>query len=273
MGEEANKPNDDSGSPEDKKPDGSDTGASDSVDLSKVTLENFKTLLDRDDIKEALLGSESVRREIQSQKDKELARDNRKRFEDDRARVNADTARLDAEEKAQLIKDGDGDALLKREATKLAKDKLDSDANSRVGRIIEDTLRTSPEFSSLGEDKIAEIYSEISRTGGNVVDFTTALSKEKTSQAVKVATADLATDMDSKIKEAVEAQLADAGVKKRSDAASDGDGPSKGISDDTLNRANIKLDSEEDISLAYGNGDIDGKEFEARIKKFREKDY
>jgi len=110
--------------------------ASDSVDLSKITKEDFTKLLDRDDIKEALMGSETVRREVQSQKDKEFARESRKRFDDDRARANAETARLDAEEKAQLIKAGDGDALLKREAAALEKQKLDSDANSRVGRII-----------------------------------------------------------------------------------------------------------------------------------------
>ncbi len=261
------KTNDGNAPPEDKKADDQQK-VSDPVDLSKITAEDFTKLLDRDDIKEALMSSEPVRREVQSLKDKELSKESRKRFDDDRARANAETARLDAEEKARMIAAGDGDALLKRESAKLEKDKLDSDASSRVGRIIEDTLRTSPEFQSLGEEKIQEIYSDISRTGGNVVDFTTALSREKTKQSVALATADATKDLDSKIQEQIDAALADAGVKKRSADSEKGDAPSDDISDGTVNRANIKLDEKEDVSLAYGNGDISTKEFKARMKKF-----
>lgn len=266
----ANDNNDDSGSSNDNNQNNDQKQVSDSVDLSKVTAEDFTKLLDREDIKKALLSSEPVRREIQSQKDKEFSRESRKRFDDDRTRVNAETVRLDNEEKARMIADGDAEALLKRESAKLEKEKLDSDASSRVGRVIEDTLRVSPEFESLGEDRIQEIYSETSKSGGNVVDFTTALSREKTNQSVKSATEAALKDIDERVQVAVEAKLAEAGVKVRSEDAKDGKGPSADISDGTVNRANIKLDDKKDISKAYGDGTISTKEFKARMKKFEE---
>jgi len=246
-------------------------GASE-VDLSKITTNDFAKLLDRDDIKEALMGSESVRREIQSQKDRELAREGRKRLEDQRVQANAESARLDIEEKRQLIADGDAEALLKRESAKLEKDKTDSESASRVGRIIEDTVKNSPEFQSLGEDRIQEIYSETSRVGGTVVDFTTALSREKTKQAVEAASVESASTLEAKVNELLDLKMQEAGLIKRSEAAKSGDSPSENISDGTVNRANIRLDSKEEISLAYGAGEITTKQFTKKMEQFNTED-
>ena len=75
-------------------------GASE-FDASKMTADDSAKLLDRDDIQATLMKSESVRRAIQSEKDKELARESRKRLEDDRTAAEAESKRLDVEEKRQ----------------------------------------------------------------------------------------------------------------------------------------------------------------------------
>ena len=242
-------------------------GASE-FDASKMTADDFAKLLDRDDIQATLMKSESVRRAIQSEKDKELARESRKRLEDDRTAAEAESKRLDVEEKRQLIADGDADALLKREKSLLDQEKTDSASATRIDKIIERTLRTNPEYESLGEERINEIYTETIRTQGNVVDFSTALSKEKTKQAVEFAEAKVAKGLDEKISEAVELRMVEAGLVKRSEDAEKGNAPSSGITNDTANRANIKLDSKTDISLAYGNGEISTKEFTKRMEQF-----
>ena len=97
------------------------------VDVSKFTAEDFARLLEREDIQEALLKAEPVRRAIQSEKDKELARESRKRLEQDRAASIAETERLDQAEKQALIDEGDLKGLGEREAARIAQDKLDSE--------------------------------------------------------------------------------------------------------------------------------------------------
>ncbi len=242
-------------------------GASE-FDASKMTADDFAKLLERDDIQAKLMGSESVRRAIQSEKDKELARDSRKRLEDDRAAAEAETRRLDLEEKRQLIADGDANALLKRESDILNQEKIDTASATRIDKIIETTLKNNPEYESLGEDRIDEILRETITSKGNVVDFSTALSREKTKQAVDAANVTSGASIDEKIAEAVELKLVEAGLVKRSEAAAEGDGPAAGVTTDTANRSNIKLSDKKEISLAYGNGEITTKEFKKRMEQF-----
>ncbi|MEK0326608.1 MAG: hypothetical protein QQN63_12995, partial [Nitrosopumilus sp.] len=241
-------------------------GASE-FDASKMTADDFAKLLDRDDIQATLMKSESVRRAIQSEKDKELARESRKRLEQDRAASIAETERLDRAEKQALIDEGDLKGLGQKEADKIAQEKLDSESATRVDKVIETTLRNNPEFQSLGEDKIDEIYRETIRSKGNVVDFSTALSREKTRQSVDAAVVESTKGLDEKVAEIVEARLIEAKLIERSDA-SKGDAPNSAITADTANRSNIKLDSKEEISLAYGSGDISTKEFKRKMEQF-----
>jgi len=242
-------------------------GASE-FDASKMTADDFAKLLSREDIQETLMKSESVRRAIQSEKDKELARESRRRLEDDRVRAEAESRRLDEEEKRQLIVDGDGDALLKREANKLDQKTLDQESATRIDKIIETTLRNNPEYESLGEDRIDEIFRDTITAKGNVVDFSTALSREKTKQAVAAAESVAGASLTDKIAEAVELKMQEAGLIKRSEEAKSGDAPSPSITADTANRSNIRLDSKEEISLAYGNGDITTKQFKKKMEQF-----
>ena len=120
----------------------------------------------------------------------------------------------------------------------------------------------------MGEDKVDEIYRETLRSKGNVVDFSTALSKEKTRQSVDAAVAESTKGLDEKVAEIVEARLIEAKLIERSDASSKGDAPNSAITADTANRSNIKLDSKEEISLAYGSGDISTKEFKRKMEQF-----
>ncbi len=242
-------------------------GASE-FDASKMTADDFAKLLSREDIQETLMKSESVRRAIQSEKDKELARESRRRLEDDRVRAEVESKRLDEEEKRQLIVDGDGDALLKREANKLDQKTLDQESATRIDKIIETTLRNNPEYESLGEDRIDEIFRDTITAKGNVVDFSTALSREKTKQAVAAAESVAGASLTDKIAEAVELKMQEAGLIKRSEEAKSGDAPSPSITADTANRSNIRLDSKEEISLAYGNGDITTKQFKKKMEQF-----
>ena len=238
------------------------------VDVSKFTAEDFAKLLEREDIQEAILKTEPVRRAIQSEKDKELARESRRRLEQDRAASIAETERLDRAEKQALIDEGDLKGLGQKEADKIAQEKLDSESATRVDKVIETTLRNNPEFQSLGEDKIDEIYRETIRSKGNVVDFSTALSREKTRQSVDAAVAESTKGLDEKVAEIVEARLVEAKLIERSDASKAGDGPSSAVTGDTANRSNIRLDSKEEISLAYGSGDISTKEFKRKMEQF-----
>ena len=93
------------------------------VDVSKFTAEDFAKLLERDDIQEAILKTEPVRRAIQSEKDKELARESRRRLEQDRAASIAETERLDRAEKQALIDEGDLRGSGHTEADKIAQGK------------------------------------------------------------------------------------------------------------------------------------------------------
>ena len=120
----------------------------------------------------------------------------------------------------------------------------------------------------MGEDKVDEIYRETLRSKGNVVDFSTALSREKTRQSVDAAVVESTKGLDEKVAEIVEARLIEAKLIERSDASSKGDAPNSAITADTANRSNIKLDSKEEISLAYGSGDISTKEFKRKMEQF-----
>ena len=235
------------------------------IDTSKLTAEQVVGLLDREDIRKAILGDDSIKRAIQSEKDKEIARDKRRINDESRKREEAIIAQKDSEKRQQLISDGKGDELITFENEKLLESQNLTKSATKVAKIIEDVVRGTPEFRSLGEEKIDEIYSQIEKDGGNVVDFTLALSKERRDVDVKAATEAVTNTVKDTVTAEIEAALVAAGLKERSASASTT--PSEAITSQTTPRQNVKPTTWEQASADYGAGKISSADFEPFRKK------
>jgi hypothetical protein len=236
-------------------------------DASKITAEQFGELLARDDFKDVILGNDTVVTAIQSQKDKEIAKEKRNAAAEQRKRDAAAAEQANAAEKQRLIDDKDEAGLLSFEADRLEETKVLSKAGTRVAAIIEDVVRQQPEFRSLGEDKVDEIYAQTEKAGGNVVDFTLALAKAKRDADVAAATK-IATDTVAQtVKDEIEAALVAAGVKERSENVESGNAPSDAITNKEAPVTNKKPTTWEEISLGYGQGTVSQAKYDAAKAK------
>ena len=225
-------------------------------DASTITPEQMKELLGREDLRETVLADEVVITEVQSKKDKEIAKEKRNAAVEQRKRDTAVVEQEDATKRALLIAEGKGDELIDFEAKKAEDVKALTKSATQVAAIIEDVVRQQPEFRSMGEDKIDEIYSQTQKEGGNVVDFTLALAKAKRDIDVAAATKTATETVAQTVKDEIEAALVAAGVKERSENVSEGDAPSKTITDGQAPVTNKKPTSWKEISLGYGAGTV-----------------
>ena len=233
---------------------------------TELTAEQVVALLDRDDVREAVLADDSIKRAIQSEKDKELAREKRKASEDTRKRDEIVQAQKDSEDRQRLISEGKGDELIDFENAKLLETENLTKSATKVAKIIEDVVRNTPEFRSLGEEKIDEIYSQVEKDRGNVVDFTLALARERRDVDVKTAITDVTKTVKDTVTAEIEAALVAAGLKERSE---DETAPSANISEETP-RQNVKPTSYEQASLDFGIGKMSSADFEPYRKKHEE---
>lgn len=239
-------------------------------DASAITKEQFAELLARDDFKGEVLKDDSVIKEIQSQKDKEIAKEKRRITADQRSRDEATQVQEDARTRRDLIADGKGDDLITFENSKLEERELLTQSASKVARIIEDVVRQQPEFRSLGEDKIDEVYAQIEKDQGNVIDFTLALSRARRDVDVATATKAATDSVRDTMKAEIDAALVEAGVKERSANVEEGNAPSNAITNDNAPRTNVKATTWEEISLGYGNGTVSTERYEAAKLKHDE---
>jgi len=236
-------------------------------DASTITPEQMKELLARDDLRETVLSDDVISTEIQSKKDKEIAKEKRLAASEQRKRDTAAVDQKAAVERQRLIDDKDSDGLLSFEADKLEENRVLSRAGTKVAAIIEDVVRNQPEFRSLGEDKIDEIYSSVEKESGNVIDFTLALAKEKRNVDVAAATKTATETVAQTVKDEIEAALVAAGVKERSVKVEEGDAPSKTITDGQAPVTNKKPTTWEAISDGYGKGTVSQAKYDAAKAK------
>ena len=243
-------------------------------DASKITPEQMKELLAREDLRETVLADDIISTEVQSKKDKEIAKEKRIVAAGDRKRDTAKTEQDAAAKRQQLIDDKDSDGLLSFEASKLEENRVLSRAGTKVAAIIEDVVRNQPEFRALGEDKIDEIYSSTEKEGGNVIDFTLALAKAKRDTDVAAATKTATEAVAQTVKDEIEAALVAAGVKERSVDVEEGNAPSKNISDGQAPVTNKKPTTWEAISDGYGKGTVSQSKYDAaKIIHDQEREY
>jgi hypothetical protein len=236
-------------------------------DASTITPEQMKELLAREDLRETVLSDEIISTEVQSKKDKEIAKEKRIAAAAQRKRDADATEQEAARKKAELIADGKGDELLTFETQRLEETQALTRSATKVAAIIEDVVRQQPEFRSLGEDKVDEIYSSVEKDGGNVVDFTLALAKAKRDADVAAATKTATETVAQTVKDEIEAALVAAGVKERSDTVAEGDAPSKTITEGQAPVTNKKPTTWEEISLGYGQGTVSQARYDAAKAK------
>ena len=252
-------PDEPSGEPE---PAAAPTAEPASVDFSKVPADEIVgKLLERTDVLERIFQSEPVKRAIQSEKDKEIARAERQRRDEDRRKRDDERRRLDEEEKQKLLEENDYAGLGELEARRIRDEKQLSTAAARVAGVIEKVVREHPDFAVLGEEKIDEAYADTQRSGGSVIDFTLKLAEARRHMDVERAVADSTKGLSERIAAEVEAALAAAGVEKRSEEVKGGNAPSKTISGGSTPKSSSKTISEDDAMDRYNDGDMTWAEF------------
>jgi len=213
------------------------------IDASKIPLER---LLERDDLT----------RHLQSLKDREASRIESKLRQD--AVQRADEARKAAEaaEKSQLLLEEDYDALGRKTADQMREEQAFLDAASKISQSVETALKQHPEFQVLGEETIEQVYSEVRSKGGNIVDFTTALSQKRREHDVS----SLGDALRKEQREELEALLTERGLGRRDEQAAAGDGAVAAVSG-AVAKSGQKPMTYEDASAAYGEGDLSYAEF------------
>lgn len=233
-----------------------------SVDFSKIPADEIMKLFDREDVRERILQAEPVRRVIQSEKDKEIARHERQLKDEQKRKNEEERAKSEAETRERLAEDQDYAALGELDAKKIREDKQLSAAASRVAGVIEGVVRKHPDFARLGEEKIEDIHQSVLREGGNAIDFTLKLAEERRRLDVEEATAATTKTLDDRIKAEVEAALAAAGVEMRSEQVAEGKTPSKSISGGGAPKTASKQMTFAEAETAYGEGDMPWSEYQ-----------
>ena len=179
---------------------------------------------------EELLKREDVRKAIQSEKDREIAKERRTVEEKRRKEAQAEDLRAAESRKRRLIEERDAEGLLNLEETELRETDELGKAVKTVSATIETVVKDHPDFASLGHDRIEEIYDDIRRGGGNVVDFTLRLAEERRRADVAKATKEATASIPDMVAKEVEAKLIEAGVIKRSAETEKGNVPVEKVS-------------------------------------------
>lgn len=200
-----------------------------------------------------LLKDEAIRSElsrlIQSEADKRAStiEKNLRRQLVDEAEARRKAA--EDEELRALAKNRDFNDLGERVAGKL----LEEDSRMKVAEEftagVERFLMENPEFRSIGEEKVQEVYTSIKSRNGSVLDLIVELSKEKANTSAASAYERARQEN----RQELEALLAEYGLQKRTQDAAEGNAPSQGVSGQAGDRATTASDNE--ILDAYNRGE------------------
>jgi hypothetical protein len=167
-----------------------------------------------EEIKAELLASEEVKRQIQSEKDKEIAKEKRRLAKEARERDRQEALRKAAIEKQRLREEEDYEGL----------GKLYADEEREAKEAGETWIRENPEYvSALGEDRVDEIIESVKSRRGNFYELQFELGKALADKRVADTTGNLEKSITDRVNEAVEAALASAGVQKRTEDAEKGE--------------------------------------------------
>lgn len=257
-----------------------DTGADNStsetkkVEQAQADLETKTDPLEKMSVDEILkhpvLG-EALKRQIQSEKDKEIARE-RRRIQDEAQRKADEIRRVNEEStKRKFVEEGDYESLGKLEAERLAENERLAKYASTFSSTVEKIVKSHPEFSSIGEDKMEQIFADVKATGGNIVDFTAKLAEERRIQEIEKVKRESGTNVAELIKAEVEARLAELGLEDRSKALSTGESSSTAVSAQTGPKTSKNVDTYEDLSTKFGRGEISWSEFEPHFREHQKK--
>ncbi|HKZ26948.1 MAG TPA: hypothetical protein VJ086_03535 [Rubrobacteraceae bacterium] len=234
-----------------------------SVDLSKISAEDVLKVFEREDVRERLLSEDSpVRRIIQSEKDKEIARERRKTTEETRQRAEAERLRVAEEERRVLLEAKDYEGLGQLEEKRLHEQEELTKYSRIVGTTIERLIREHPDFAVLGEETIERIYHEVDAARGTVIDFTVRLAEARRQQDVAKASKEALSQVPTLVEAEVEAALAARGLTARTDKSTAGDAPSATVSGGGSPKPAPEDMTYEKASTLYGEGELSWEEFQ-----------
>ena len=257
-----------------------DTGAADLVadknteqaqaDLEKIIVDPLEKMSVEEVLNHPILG-QALKRQIQSEKDKEIARE-RRRFQDEAQRKADEIRRVNEEStKNAFVESGDYEGLGKLEAERIAENKRLAQYASTFSSTVEKIIKGHPEFSSIGEDKMEEIFSEVRSSGGNIIDFTARLAEERRVQEIDKVRKESGSNVSDLVKTEVEARLAELGLADRTKALNTGESPSDGVSGSTgpkPSKESIKYDQ---ASTKFGAGEMSWEAFKPYLEEHKKK--
>jgi hypothetical protein len=256
-----------------------DTGAEDlgtvkDPEQPQAALETKVDPLEKMSVEEVLnhpILGEALKRQIQSEKDKEIARE-RRRAQDETQRRAEEIRRVTEESsKQKLVEEGDYEGLGKLEAERLAENKRLAKYASTFSATVEQIVKGHPEYSSIGEDRMEEIFSEVKRANGNIVDFTARLAEERRTQEVDRVRKESGANVSDLVKSEVEARLAELGLADRSKALNTGEAPSTGVSGSTGPKPSKESIRYDQASEKFGAGDMSWAEFKPYLDDHKKK--
>jgi hypothetical protein len=242
------------------------------VDYSSLDLEELYK--NRPELKPAsiedVLNSEEVRKHIQSEKDKEIAKERRRGQEEMKKRDRDETNRRIEAEKRRLLDEEDYEGLGKYVAEEDGRSKELLEAAAIFKETGEQYIREHPDYQTLGDDRVAEIIDDVKRKGGNVFDIQVELARAIGEFKFKDATSKATATIEERIKQEVEAALTSAGVTKREQQVQEGQTASNNISGGGGAKTSTQEKTYAQASTEYGDGDMSWEEF-APYKKAHEK--
>jgi hypothetical protein len=208
---------------------------------------------------EKALSSETGRRLLQSEADKRQAAYERRARTERAAEVEKLRKQREDQELLDLAEREDYAGLGERTAQSLQKQRQLAEAAQQVTGAIEGVVKEHPEFRTIGEERMTELYEAVASRGGSVVDFMVDLAKEKESQGVKSALAEAKQEFSTEL----EAKLAEFGLSKRTEEG----GPDAEVSGGGTPAGN--LSDEDKILERWNSGDpsMDIKEVRPILKK------
>lgn len=254
-----------------------DTGAEDLVtdkntEQTQAALEKVVDPLEKMSVEEVLkhpvLG-EALKRQIQSEKDKEIAKE-RRRLQDEAQRKADEIRRVNEESnKRKLVEDGNYEGLGKLEAERLAENERLAKYASTFSSTVEKIIKGHPEFSSIGEDRMEEIFSEVKNSNGNIIDFTARLAEERRVQEIDKIRKESGANVSDLVKTEVEARLAELGLADRTKALDTGDTSSTGVSGSTGPKPSKESTKYDQASLKFGAGEMSWSEFKPYLDEHK----
>jgi len=215
------------------------------------------------EIKAELMASDEVKKEIQSAKDKEINSERRRLSTEAKARDKIEASRKAGEEKRRLREEEDYEGLGKY----IDAEERDAEETLRSADLFKQTgeqyIRDNPEYQKLGDDRVDEIISSVKRrSGASFFDIQIELGRELSKVDAEFARSETSKSIDERVKDAVEAALAAAGVEQRTKDTEEGNTASETIAKGGTHKQTQKARTWEESSTLYGEGEISWEEHE-----------